>query len=127
MRRIPRHIQQRRFQVSKVAILDIETLPQPKEDILASLEPWSEEEARTRLPKNYSKPETISGWLETDKANHGKDRIEKAALNPETGRLAVVGMWYMDKIQQLVLSPDGPDTPVTLNGVTSFKTEKELV
>lgn len=113
--------------MSKVAILDIETLSQPKEDILANLEPWNEEEARGRVPKNYKKDDAINGWLEDDKANHGKDILDKAALRPETGKLAVVGVWHEKKVQQLVLSPDGPETPVTLNGVTSFRTEKELV
>lgn len=90
--------------MSTTTLLDIETLARPEEELRKLIPPWDEQEARSRVPKSYKKEEAISGWLEEDKANHGKDLIEKAALNAETGTVAVVGFWRDGKVEQLVLS-----------------------
>lgn len=74
-------------------IFDLETVAQDHDILLSRLPEWDIEEAKTRVPKNYKKPEAISEWLEQDKANWGKDLIEKAALSPETGRIALAGFW----------------------------------
>lgn len=74
-------------------IIDIESLAKPAEVILANLPPWDEDEARTRLPKNYKVPATIGSWLEEDRSNHGKDILDRAALMPEYANVAVVGVY----------------------------------
>lgn len=76
-------------------LFDIETISQDKDILLAKLPPWDIEEAKTRVPKNYKKPEAISAWLEQDEANWSKKALDEAALNPETGRIALVG-FYVD-------------------------------
>lgn len=80
---------------------DLETLAQPAEKILAALPPWDEEEAKTRIPKNYKNPEAISGWLEQDRYNRDKEVLEKAALNPEHATIAVSGFLDEDGVYQL--------------------------
>lgn len=93
-------------------ILDIETLAQPTEKILANLPPWDEVEARQRVPKNYKKEEAISGWLNEDRENHGKNAIEKAALNPETATIAIVGFWKYGKVEQLVCDDEASESDI---------------
>lgn len=88
-------------------ILDVETLSQPPEVVLANLPAWDIEEAKTRVPKNYKKEEAINGWLDEDKANWGKDALEKAALNPETATVAIFGMWRNGEVEQAVVRDDG--------------------
>jgi DNA polymerase elongation subunit (family B) len=75
-----------------ISVLDTETLAYPDEVILANAPAWSEEEALTRKG-NRTKPETISSFLEEDQRDYTKNLLEKAALNPETAKLAVVGTW----------------------------------
>lgn len=77
-------------------IVDIETLALPDEVILKNAPEWNEEEARTRVPKNYKKEEAINGWLEEDRAGYRANLLEKAALNPETATVAVIGIFKDD-------------------------------
>lgn len=84
-------------------ILDIETISQDPVAIMANLPPWDEDSARARVPGNYKKPEAISGWMEQDKANYGKDVLEKAALHAETANVVVVGFLKNGKVEQLIL------------------------
>lgn len=112
------------------SILDCETISQDPAVILANLPPWDEQEARQRVPKNYKKEEAISGWLDDDKANWNKDAIEKAALNPETAIVAVVGFWKNGKVEQLVLGSS--EWTKEINELESdphweFPTESELI
>lgn len=72
---------------------DIETRSKSKEEIMASLPLWTIEDAMERLPKNIKVKATVDAWIENDQLNYGKDVLEKAALSPETGDLAVVGIW----------------------------------
>jgi DNA polymerase elongation subunit (family B) len=107
-------------------ICDIETVGLPALTILESLPPWDEQEARNRVPKNYKKPDAIAGWLEEDQANHGKDAIEKAALNPETAMVAIVGFWRNGKVEQLVWD-EQPGMPLPMKDNFYFITESELI
>lgn len=84
-------------------VLDLETNPASEEEILSRLPEWDETEARTRLPRNYKSNEAVSGWLESDKANHTKSILERAALMPEFASVVVAGLWINGKVEQLVL------------------------
>lgn len=92
--------------MSNITILDIETLKMDDEVILKNAPEWSEEEARTRVPKNYKKEEAISGWLEEDRAGYRANLLEKAALNPETATVAVAGFYRSGKVDQISLKDD---------------------
>lgn len=92
--------------MSGVTILDIETIAQDKEQILAKLPPWDEAEARTRVPKNYKLGPAISGWLEMDQADHGKDILERAALLPEYATTAIVGLMRSDSVTEQIVCYD---------------------
>lgn len=74
-------------------LFDLETVAQPHDILLVKLPPWDIEEAKTRVPKNYKSAEAISGWLERDEANWTSSLLEKAALSPETGQIALAGFW----------------------------------
>jgi hypothetical protein len=109
-------------------ICDLETISQDPAVILANLPPWDADEARSRVPKSYKKPDAIEGWIEEDKANYGKDAIEKAALNPETATIAVFGTWKGGHVEQLVLNEDGGFPANDMPWVQHlFKTEAELI
>lgn len=115
-----------------ISILDLETLAQPAEVVLKNLPPWDESEARQRVPKNYKKEEAISGWLNEDQANHGKDAIEKAALNPEHSTIAIVGFWKEGRVEQLFVRDNSPKGEIYISGSDedcqiSFQSEPELI
>jgi len=101
-------------------ILDIEVIPKPREEILRNAPPWSEEEALTRKG-NRTKPETINAFLEDDKADYEKTLLEKAALDPATGIVAVVGVWVNGKVTQYTLVNHTEDilTECALNALAS--------
>jgi DNA polymerase elongation subunit (family B) len=98
-----------------VSVLDIETLPLPDDVILANAPTWSEEEALTRKG-NRTKPETISSFLEEDKASYTKNLLEKAALNPETAQVAVVGIHTMS-LGVAQISLENMDEPKILKNI----------
>jgi hypothetical protein len=101
-------------------ILDLETISRPKEEILASMPEWSEEEARTRVPKNYKAEATISGWLEADRVEWGNSVLEKAALTPEHANIAIVGIYtpgQVTEVEQWVLGEEGVTEKQMLYGV----------
>jgi hypothetical protein len=113
--------------MSTPTLLDIETIARPEEELRKLIPPWDIEEARSRVPKSYKKEEVISGWLEDDRVNHGKDLIEKAALNAETGTVAVVGFWQDGKVEQFVHTEAGLGHAYTELPGTHFPTESELI
>lgn len=111
-----------------MTILDTETLAQPREVILKNLPTWSEEEAKTRVPANYKKPETISAWLESDRESHGSDVLEKAALTPEHSTIAIVGFWKEGRVEQLVASSVSAEMKRQEGSVTTWMpSEAELI
>lgn len=107
-------------------ILDIETISQDPVAIMANLSPWDEDSARARVPGNYKKPEAISGWMEQDKANYGKDVLEKAALHAETAHVVVVGFMKNGKVEQLTWTELGLGDGHKHDAV-KFTTESELL
>ena len=85
-----------------ILIFDLETVKQDDEVILKNAPEWSEEEALTRKG-NRTKPETISAFLEEDRENYRRNLLEKAALNPETATVAIVGIHTRDGVSQIWL------------------------
>lgn len=82
-------------------ILDIETLADSTESILARLPEFDEEAARESVPKNYKAESAINGWIEDHRANWGKDIVSRAALNPLYSTIALLTWWTKDEgVQQ---------------------------
>lgn len=75
-------------------ILDIETLADSTESILARLPEFDEEVARESVPKNYKAESAINGWIEDKRASHGKDIVAHAALNPLYSKVVLVTTWH---------------------------------
>lgn len=105
--------------------MDLESVSQDPVTIMANLPPWDIEEAKTRVPKNYKLDAAVNGWLEQDKANYGKDVLEKAALHAETAHVVVIGLLRNGKVEQLYT--DTCPAPVPDVNVFRFPTEAELL
>ncbi len=80
----------------KPIILDIETHALPESEIRASLPPFNP--SAVSIPGNYKKQDTIDAYIADAKANYGKDIVEKAALSPVYGRIAIAGMMQGEEI-----------------------------
>lgn len=93
-------------------ILDLETVKQDDEVILKNTPEWNEEEARTRVPKHYKKDEAINGWLEEDRAGYRANLLEKAALNPETATVAILGTFSQNGVDQYVKNDDASEMEI---------------
>lgn len=70
-------------------ILDIETISIPEDEIRASLPDFNPDRVKLGVAK---KPETIEKIIEEARASYGNDIIEKAALDPRFGQVAIVGL-----------------------------------
>jgi len=70
-------------------VFDVETAPLPESELAALLPPFDPAEVRTG---NLKDPEKISAKIAEAQANHFRDFIDKAALDPLTGRVLVIGL-----------------------------------
>ena len=70
-------------------IFDIETSPLPESELAALVPPFDPAEVRTG---NLKDPDKIAAKLAEAEANHRRDFIERAALDPLTGRVLAIGL-----------------------------------
>ena len=70
-------------------VFDVETAPLPESELAALLPPFDPAEVRTG---NLKDPEKISAKIAEAQANHFRDFLDKAALDPLTGRVLVIGL-----------------------------------
>ena len=74
-------------------IFDIETGPLPESELAALLPPFDPAEVKTG---NIKDPDKIAAKVAEAEANHRQEFIERAALDPLTGRVVAVGLLYPD-------------------------------
>lgn len=106
-----------------VKLIDLETVALPESEVRAMLPPFDEAEARASVPRNYRKPEAISGWVEEQRASYGSDIVEKAALNPLYSRVVVVTAWDGSGVKQSRLLDD--DEPALVESALMFLSHLE--
>lgn len=70
-------------------VIDIETLPTMREDVLADIK------ANIKPPATYKKPESIAEWIKNEGDAAIEQEIRKTALDGAYGRICVVG-WAVD-------------------------------
>jgi hypothetical protein len=70
-------------------VFDVETAPLPETELAALLPPFDPAEVRTG---NLKDPEKIAAKIAEAQANHFRDFLDKAALDPLTGRVLVIGL-----------------------------------
>jgi hypothetical protein len=73
----------------KTIFFGIETGPLPEAELAAMVPPFDPAEVRTG---NLKDPEKIAAKLEEAKAHHRREFIERAALDPLTGRVVAIGL-----------------------------------
>ncbi|MEI8290259.1 MAG: hypothetical protein WCH99_12380 [Verrucomicrobiota bacterium] len=73
----------------KNIFFDIETGPLPEAELLAMLPPFDPAEVKTG---NIKDPAKIAEKIAEAEANHRRDFIERAALDPLTGRVVAIGV-----------------------------------
>ena len=71
---------------------DIETGALPESEIAAMMPPFDPAEVKTG---NLKDPDKIAAKLAEAEANHRRDFIERAALDPLTGRVVAIGLLYL--------------------------------
>ena len=70
-------------------LFDIETGPLPESELAAMLPPFDPAEVKTG---NIKDPDKIAAKVAEAEANHRRDFIERAALDPLTGRVVAIGL-----------------------------------
>lgn len=70
-------------------VFDIETGSLPESELAALMPPFDPAEVKTG---NIKDPEKIAAKLAEAEANHRRDFIERAALDPLTGRVVAIGV-----------------------------------
>ena len=73
----------------KTIFFDIETGPLPENELAALMPPFDPAEVKTG---NIKDPEKIAAKIAEAEVNHKRDFIEKAALDPLTGRVVAIGL-----------------------------------
>jgi hypothetical protein len=82
-------------------VFDIETGPLPETELLAMLPAFDPAEVKTG---NIKDPEKVAAKIAEAEANHRRDFVERAALDPLTGRVVAIGVMTFD-----ARGEDGPD------------------
>jgi hypothetical protein len=77
----------------KTIVFDIETGPLPEIELLAILPAFDPAEVKTG---NLKDPAKIAEKIAEAEANHRRDFIERAALDPLTGRVVAIGIMAYD-------------------------------
>ena len=70
-------------------IFDVETAPLPESELAALMPPFDPAEVRTG---NLKDPDKIAAKIAEAEANHRRDFMERAALDPLTGRVLAIGL-----------------------------------
>ena len=77
-------------------IFDIETGPLPEDVLLATMPPFDPAEVKTG---NLKDPEKIAAKFAEAEASHKATCIDRAALDPTTGRVLAIGYRVADRIR----------------------------
>lgn len=70
-------------------VIDIETLPTMREDVIADIR------ANVKPPATYKKPESIAEWIKTEGEAAAEQEVRRTALDGAYGRVCVIG-WAVD-------------------------------
>ena len=84
-------------------IFDIETGPLPEAELAALLPPFDPAEVKTG---NIKDPDKIAAKVAEAETNHRRDFLDRAALDPLTGRVVAVGLLYPDSGEFVVVGHD---------------------
>lgn len=84
-------------------LFDIETGPLPENELAALMPPFDPAEVKTG---NIKDPEKIAAKIAEAEANHKRDFIEKAALDPLTGRVLAIGLLNHNTRQFVIIGHD---------------------
>src|SRR4051794_23248327 len=87
----------------KIIFFDIETGPLPENELTALLPPFDPAEVKTG---NIKDPEKIAAKIAEAELNHKRDFIEKAALDPLSGRVVAIGLLDADSGEFKVIGHD---------------------
>lgn len=87
----------------RTIFFDIETGPLPENELAALMPPFDPAEVKTG---NIKDPEKIAAKIAEAEANYKRDFIEKAALDPMTGRVLAIGLLYQDRGEFCVIAHD---------------------
>jgi len=79
-------------------IFDVETAPLPEVELAALVPPFDPAEVRTG---NLKDPDKIAAKIAEAEANHRREFFERAALDPLTGRVLVIGLLDQGSIRIL--------------------------
>ncbi|HMJ91013.1 MAG TPA: ribonuclease H-like domain-containing protein [Candidatus Acidoferrum sp.] len=82
---------------------DIETGPLPESELAALVPPFDPAEVKTG---NLKDPDKIAAKITEAELNHRRDFIERAALDPLTGRVVAIGLVYQDSSEFIVIGHD---------------------
>jgi hypothetical protein len=99
----------------KTIVFDIETGPLPENELLAMLPAFDPAEVKTG---NLKDPAKIAEKIAEAEANHRRDFIERAALDPLTGRVVAIGVMTFDARGEVLA--DGHHTPFSKGGKFSI-------
>lgn len=91
-------------------VFDVETGPLAECELSALLPPFDPAEVKTG---NLKDPAKIAEKIAEAEANHGRDFIERAALDPLTGRVIAIGMLDLETDKFFIIGHD--DEARTLN------------
>ena len=84
-------------------IFDIETGPLPEPELAALIPPFDPAEVKTG---NLKDPDKIAAKIAEAESNHRRDFLDKAALDPLTGRVLAIGLLYLDSHEVVILDHD---------------------
>ena len=82
---------------------DIETGPLPEPELAALVPPFDPAEVKTG---NLKDPDKIAAKIAEAESNHRREFLERAALDPLTGRVVAVGLVYFDTGEFHVIGHD---------------------
>lgn len=87
----------------RTIFFDIETGALPESELVALIPPFDPAEVKTG---NIKDPDKIAAKIAEAEANHRRDFIEKAALDPLTGRVLAIGLLDADSGEFRVIAHD---------------------
>lgn len=87
----------------RTIFFDIETGPLPESELAALVPPFDPAEVKTG---NLKDPDKIAAKLAEAELNHRRDFVERAALDPLTGRVVAIGLLYRDSGEFFVIGHD---------------------
>lgn len=98
-----KHGAEKKHQSMQTIYFDIETGSLPESELAALLPPFDPAEVKTG---NIKDPDKIAARLAEAEANHRREFIDRAALDPLTGRVVAIGLLYPDSGEFVVIGHD---------------------